>query len=423
MISDPPRHAFVWIWLPGQTEPVVAGRIDRQADRFTVTYGRRYLDRPDAIPLFLPELPLQRGPIFPAPGLEMAGCLRDAAPDAWGRRVILNHRFGARGEALDTGLLDDLSSLLLSGSDRAGALDFQASAEVYMPRLGGPADLSDLLEAVDRVEAGVPLAPDLDAALFHGTSIGGARPKALVQEGDRRYIAKFSSSGDVHNVVKGEFVAMRLARDLGLDVAPVRLTRAAGRDVLLVERFDRVRLGQGWGRRAMVSALTLFGLSEMQARYASYGDLAEIIRHRFTAPQQTLRELFRRLVFNVLVGNTDDHARNHAAFWDGRHLTLTSAYDLCPQVRTGHEAGQAMLIVGDRRDSTLAACLAAAPQFCLSPDQAIEETRRLLEGLRAQWQTVCAEAGLTGIERSALEGRAVLNPFLFRDAPPGLEGA
>jgi hypothetical protein len=109
-------------------------------------------------------------------------------------------------------------------------------------------------------------------------------------------------------------------------------------------RFDRVPKGDGWSRKAMVSALTLFGLDDMMARYASYETFAEIIRHRFTEPKATLTEVFSRLVFNILCGNTDDHARNHAAFWNGKELTLTPAYDICPQGRTGNEASQAMLI-------------------------------------------------------------------------------
>ena len=168
----------------------------------------------------------------------------------------------------------------------------------------------------------------------------------MIEYADRKLIAKFSSSTDTYNVVKSEFVAMRLAAKLGLDAAPVQLAHVAGKDVLLVERFDRVRAEAGWQRRAMVSALTLFGLDEMMARYASYADLTEIIRHRFSQPRETLRELFGRLVFNILCGNTDDHARNHAAFWDGKQLALTPAYDLCPQNRTGNEASQAMLITG-----------------------------------------------------------------------------
>lgn len=113
---------------------------------------------------------------------------------------------------------------------------------------------------------------------------------------------------------------MELARRAGLEVASVELTEALGKDVLLVERFDRPASG---GRRALVSALTILGLDEWGGRYASYETLADEIRARFADPRATLRELFSRLTFNILAGNTDDHARNHAVFWDGADLTLT----------------------------------------------------------------------------------------------------
>ncbi|CAN0585884.1 unnamed protein product, partial [Laminaria digitata] len=210
----------------------------------------------------------------------------------------------------------------------------------YVPRSVQAATLEELLTAAEKVERGIPLTPELDQALFHGSSLGGARPKAMIEEDEKKLIAKFSSSSDTYNVVKAEFIAMRLAAKAGLNVAPVRLAHVAGKDVLLVERFDRLHIGDAWQRKAMVSALTIFGLDEMMARYASYADLTEVIRHRFSQPKDTLRELFGRLVFNILCGNTDDHARNHAAFWDGKSLHLTPAYDICPQSRTGNEASQ-----------------------------------------------------------------------------------
>ncbi|MGE0718286.1 MAG: type II toxin-antitoxin system HipA family toxin [Alphaproteobacteria bacterium] len=422
-MTSNPRYdaAYVWFWLPGSTEPAVAGRIARDGDRLIFNYGRSYLSRPDRIALYEPELPLGQGPIVPAGGLTMAGCLRDGAPDAWGRRVILDHLLGARGGDADVGMLDELTYLLESGSDRTGAIDFQRSATNYVPRATQGAALADLLEAAERIERGIPLPPELDRALLHASSLGGARPKAMIEDGDRKLIAKFSSTGDTHDVVKAEFVAMRLASLVGLDAAPVRLARAAGKDVLLVERFDRTRVAAGWQRRAMVSALTLFGLDEMMARYASYEDLAEIVRLRFTGPRDTLRELFGRMAFNVLCGNTDDHARNHAAFWDGRHLTLTPAYDICPQRRSGNEASQAMLIAGGNRASRLATCIAAAPQFQLTADAAERLIADQIVRLRTSWPGVVAEAGLSQVERSLLAGRVFLNPFIFEGAPPRLQ--
>lgn len=418
--AEAPGEAYVWVWLPGATEPVVAGRLQRERDRLVFNYGRSYLRRPDAIPIYLPELPLRRGAIPPEPGLRMAGCLRDAAPDAWGRRVILHRAFAGRVRDAEIDAVDELTYLLESGSDRAGAFDFQRSASEYVPRMAGTASLETLLEAADRVERGVPLPPALAEALLHGTSIGGARPKAMIEDRDRKLIAKFSSSADTYSVVKAECLAMRLAAAVDLDAASVQLTQAAGRDVLLVERFDRYRAGDGWGRRAMVSALTLFGLDEMMARYASYEDLAEVIRHRFTEPRRTLHELFGRLVFNVLCGNTDDHARNHAAFWDGAQLSLTPAFDICPQARTGNVASQAMLIVGDRRASTLATCLDAAPQFQLGRAAAEAVIERQIEVMRTEWAAACEQARLTAVERSLFAERMFLNPSIFDGAPARL---
>ena len=161
----------------------------------------------------------------------------------------------------------------------------------------------------------------------------------------------------------------------------------------------------------MVSALTLLGLDDMMARYASYEDFAEIIRHRFSNPKETLREMFSRLVFNILCGNTDDHARNHAAFWDGKDLHLTPAYDICPQGRSGQEASQAMLIAGNRNLSQLKTCLAAAHNFLLTPDQAREIFEFQITVLKDHWEPVCKAAQLSEVDKNLLWQRQFLNPF------------
>ena len=422
MISEPmeaPKEAYVWVWLLGQTQPAVAGRLVPEGRTLLFNYGRSYLARQDAIPLYEPELPLRPGALPLPPGLSMPSALRDAAPDAWGRRVILNRLSGTRASAVD---LSELTYLLQSGSDRIGALDFQASPKTFVPRATTAASLEDLSDAARLVEEGVPLPPDLDAALLHGSSIGGARPKALIDASDEKYIAKFSSSTDLYSVVKAEFVAMRLAALAGINAAPVRLAHVAGKDVLLIRRFDRIRADAGWQRRAMVSALTLLGLDEMMARYASYQDLATVVRHRFTDPKPTLRELFSRIVFNILSGNTDDHARNHAAFWDGHVLSLTPAYDICPQGRAGREATQAMLIDGDRRLSQLSLCLDAAPTFLISREEATAIAARQIATIKREWQTVCDEATLSTVDRDLFWRRQFLNPYAFEGAPEELSG-
>lgn len=405
------QRAYVWVWLPGQTMPVAAGLVERDdQDRYRFAYGRRYLARDDAIGLFPRELPLRPGSQEQADGT-LPSCLRDASPDAWGRRVIINRLTGKSGDSAAEVDFNEMVYLLESGSDRIGALDFQLSPTEYQPREHQDATLAELQEASAYVDAGEPLPPALEQAIQHGSSIGGARPKALLNDRNRKLVAKFSSSTDLYSVVKAEFVAMRLAKLVGLDVAPVEMTRSLGKDVLLVERFDRMRVAGGWSRKIVLSALTLLGLDEMAARYASYEDLAHRIRAEFDAPDQSLRELFGRIVFNVLCGNTDDHARNHAVFWDGETYRLTPAYDICPQSRTGGEASQAMLLHGQERRSQLVHCLAAAEQLGLTQMQAKAIIDHQLATIRDQWDSVCDEAEFSPVDRAFLWGRQFLNPF------------
>ncbi|WP_198677668.1 type II toxin-antitoxin system HipA family toxin [Pseudidiomarina homiensis] len=407
-------EAYVWVWLPESAAPIVAGKLEAYGQQLRFNYGQSYLDRAEqqyAIPLYLPELPLRKGRLENLPGLSMPNCLRDAAPDAWGRRVILNKLVGRGSQSSDTAELGELVYLLESGSDRIGAFDFQLSPTEYVPRSAKNVPLEELVKSAERVEQGIPLTPELDQALFHGSSIGGARPKALIEANTCKYIAKFSSSTDTYSVVKAEYIAMRLADEVGLDVAPVKLVKAANKDVLLIERFDRQQHPDGWRRKIMVSALTLLELDDMMARYASYETLAEIIRHRFIEPKATLHELFQRLVFNILVGNTDDHARNHAAFWDGKDLTLTPAYDICPQGRAGNEQSQAMLIHGRDNRSSLSTCLKSAASYLLTEAEAKAIMKQQIATIEQRWVAICDEAEFNQVERKLLWRRQFLNPY------------
>lgn len=409
------KEGYVWIWLPNETKPIVAGKLEADGDTLFFNYGKSYLERmkdtPPAMSIYQPELPLKSGILPNLDGLKMPSCIRDSAPDAWGRRVIINKKLGLKGANTDTASLDELTYLLESGSDRIGALDFQQSPTEYVARSAKNVSMEELMQSAERVEKGIPLTLELDQALYHGSSIGGARPKALIEEDGTKYIAKFSATTDLYSVVKAEFIAMRLAELAGIDVAPVKLVKAANKDVLLIERFDRKHKGKDWTRKSMVSALTLFGLDDMLARYASYETLAEIIRHQFIAPKKTLKELFSRLLFNILCGNTDDHARNHAAFWDGKQLSLTPAYDICPQGRAGNEARQAMRIIGNNNFSQFKTCLSAAHNFLLSKDEAYGIFEHQKSVIEQNWQAVCDTAELSEVERNLFWRRQFLNPF------------
>jgi serine/threonine-protein kinase HipA len=430
-LLDPAKKAYVWTWLPGAATPVVAGRIDLVDGIHHFIYGQSYLKRSNdsrqgTASLFAPELPLRQGRITPNAPLTIAGCLRDAAPDSWGRRVILNRNTGRTRQAIDIDSLDELNYMLLSGSDRIGALDFQESETRYVAREAQPASLDELAEAAKRLESGLPLSRELEEALNHGTSIGGARPKAQLVDGGRKLIAKFSASSDTHNVVKAEFIAMRLAMLAGIDTARVELVTAGGKDVLLVERFDRIpcvrdstvegTAGGGWARKAMVSALTMLGLGEFEAHYGSYEDLAGILRRQGTAPVEMPRELFRRMVFNILVGNTDDHARNHAAFWDGQQLTLTPAYDIDPRPRWGREANQALRVRGESRQSRVALAIEAANKFGLTTREAEDIVFHQVAVIHKHFAVLSEEAGQSEVDRQQLANRAILNAYAFEGA-------
>ncbi len=410
--SDAPDRAYVWSWLPGESEPIPTGVLEAipapgGATVITFAYGRSYLAHARALPLYLPELPLRRGRIEPAPDLEIAGVIRDGGPDAWGQRVIMR-QFMVDSRERDPGDVPLLTYLLGSGSNRPGSLDFQESPSEYVPRVHD-ASLEDLLRAADAVQSGDELAAPLGEALAAGSSAGGARPKATLVDSSRSMIAKFSSMTDSYPVIKAEAAAMMLAGLVGLRVAETELVQVSGRDVLLVDRFDRDSDGT---RRSFVSALTILGFHELAGRHATYHDLADVVRERFVARRATLRELFARIVFNILIGNTDDHARNHAAFWDGERLDLTPAYDICPQARTGGEQAQAMAIApGGARLSQATTCLAAANHYELSERDACSIIDGQIRTITERWGDVADSVGLTSAERGELWGNQVLNPF------------
>ncbi|MEN9802286.1 MAG: hypothetical protein RLZ37_1411 [Actinomycetota bacterium] len=399
-----PHTAFVWIWLPDESEPVVCGRLDLDQDQILFTYARSYKNRPDAVPIFEPELPLNaESPVAAADGTRLPLCIDDAMPDSWGRRLV-NYRLQAGFAELS-----ELTYLLSSGSDRIGALDFQVSSDRYVPREDSSPTLEELADAARLIEEGKPLHERLTQALLHGTSIGGARPKALLRDGESHLIAKFSSTTDTYPVVKGEFVAMSLARRCGLDVAPVSIIEIHGRSALLVERFDRPG---GLRRQRVVSAVTVLGMNTFPGgRYATYALLADAVRGSFMEPDVTLRELFGRISFNILCGNTDDHGRNHAALVFEHGLRLSPAYDICPQPRGGSFASQAMAYDSEgTRISAVAPLIRSAAIYHLDPAAANGIVQQQVQTIRDSWNDVCDEARLTVLERDQFMGGQFLNP-------------
>jgi serine/threonine-protein kinase HipA len=411
-MPSPTSEAYVWAWLPGSVDPVVAGLLQRRGADHRFAYARSYRERPDAISLYEPELPLREGWIEPREGLTIAGAIRDAGPDGWGQRVIIEGLYGDPA-AVDPGDVDQLTYLLESASDRIGGLDFQRSSDAYVPR-GGSATLDELHGAALDLAEGRDLAPELAQALIGGTAVGGARPKVVIDADGASSIAKLSLSTDPFPVVKAEAVGLELARRVGIDVSASRLTTSLGRDVLLVERFDRV----GDRRRMMVSGLTMLALDEMFARHATYPDILDVLRRQGSDPEVG-RRLFERITFNIAIGNNDDHARNHAAFWDGRELTLTPAYDLCPQLRSGETSFQAMAIdrSGTRRESSLALCVEEAGVYGFDRGDALDVIHAQLDTISEFWPEVADACELTKAQRNYLFERQILNPSIRYGLP------
>ena len=413
-------ECFVWKWLMGESEPVVAGRLVQNMDGQQIfTYGRSYIERHNAESIYSDELPLINGVQTPFVGLSEFACIRDTSPDAWGRRVVINRMFAVGEDVKGKGFYDrelsEITYLLESASDRVGSLDFQLSSTEYVARCESEASIEDLYLATQKVLDGLPIPPSLEMALMHGTSLGGARPKSMLSGEEKKYIAKFSTSTDPYNVVKSEYIAMKLAKLVGIDVADVALGSVFGRDYLLVTRFDRKLISSGnWARRSVVSALTVLELHERWVKEASYLDLIEKIRINGTVFKVQSMELFRRIVFNVLIGNTDDHARNHAFFIKpGDELELTPAYDLCPQPRAGGEATHGMLITKNKRFSRLSDVLSTCERYGLTEQKAKAEIERMAQVVFGAYQNLAVQCSLDVATRNMLWRGAILNRDIF----------
>ena len=401
MISE----AYIWIWLPGEHQPVVCGKLEARQHIYSFIYGKSYLERSNAMALDPYELPLHEKVFSPSFG-ETHSVIRDAAPDAWGRRVLT---YTSGGQALS-----ELDYLLLAGRDRIGALDVRLEASEYMTSQTHPrASIEDLMNAAEKIETGQPLPESLGNALLHGSSVGGARPKSLLEDENNKWIAKFSSSTDHYPVVRSEYAAMWLAEKCGINIPDIKRMKILGKDVLLVKRFDRERVNSQWHRRFLISGLTALRLHETEATLASYPELASFIRRSGNLFQDDAKQLFRRMIFNILIGNTDDHARNHAFFWNGNYYTLTPAYDICPSLRAGQSANQAMVIGRDGRQSTVRNALSRPEQFALTLLEATAIQQEITEIIKSRWNEAADLAGLSDHESKLLKQSTILSPACF----------
>ncbi len=408
------RECLVYVVLPGATSFVTAGRFrvttgptGDSAGAFV--YGRRYRERPDAVELDPVELRLSSRVHETARLGGFFGAIRDAMPDAWGRLVI-DRRAGVTES-------DEFDYLLQGPDDRAGALGFGVRVEPPAPvgQSVRGSDLDRLRRAAEAVVAGRPARAGpsgrlVEELLFPGTSLGGARPKAVVEEDGILWIAKFPRRNDRWNHPRVEHGMLALARAAGLRTADSRRETVAGRDVLLVRRFDRDGAEDGWRRHRMVSALTLLraGDGVGDRREWSYLALADEIRRCSANPRADLRELFGRMCFNAAVSNLDDHPRNHAIVAVGHRWRLSPAYDLTPSPVISRERRDLAMTCGRLgRHAARDNLLSGRGRFLLRDDEAAGIFDRIVSTVRSHWLPAMSGAGVDATDRAAIRGAFV----------------
>ncbi len=410
-------ECYVYIVLPGQTRFTTAGRFRLDTDRHGTStgrfvYGKTYLARPDAVAIDPVDLKLAGGTCETRSLGGMFGALRDASPDSWGRRVIESH--------VPVGRCGEVDYLLHSPDDRAGALGFGLGTTPPAPRrqFNRTIDLQKLQDFADRILAGESLAIDPDAhqaeeLLRAGTSMGGARPKAVVEDGDALWIAKFNRPDDRWNVARVERAMLELARACGIRTADSRLASVGRRDVLLVRRFDRERdpAEDGYRRARMLSALTLLRAEESPTDRAkwSYVLLAEELRRFSSKPGEDAPELFRRTCCNALISNSDDHPRNHAVIAMGKDFRLSPAYDLTPHLHLSVERRDLAMACGDMGRYAHARNLRSqSARFLLREGEADALLETMERVVAERWEEIARREGV-----SANDCRKIAGAFAY----------
>jgi serine/threonine-protein kinase HipA len=409
-------ECFVYMTLPGQTEAVTAGRfvLTKSRDGTPLgkfVYGRSYLARDDAIEIDPVELKLSDETYETARLDGVFGALRDAGPDYWGRRVIEKHS----GKTM----LGEIDYLLESPDDRAGALGFGLGQEPPAPRrkFNKTLDLAKLQKIADDIIRQEIKEKDdnvvqIEELMLIGTSMGGARPKTVVEDEQGLWIAKFNRPDDRWNFAKVEHAMLVLAKKCGISTAESRIVQVAGKDVLLVQRFDRFKTDKGYARARMISGLTVLQADEDERDRWSYISLAEEIRRLVAHPSRDAPELFRRMCFNALISNLDDHPRNHALIAKEREWNLSPAYDLMPSPAVGQDQRYLAMICGDRgRLACARNILSQHTRFLLGPVEAKTIVETMREMVSANWYSVVRAEGVSEKDAEAIRSAFVYEGF------------
>lgn len=359
----------------------------------TFEYEASWLTSPQRYSLE-PALSLGEGRFYTPRSL--FGSLGDSAPDRWGRTLMKRAEARrAKAENAKPRTLHEVDYLLrVHDETRQGALRFaDAPGGPFLAHGGTPVpplvSLPKLLSAADALLEDAETAAELRLLLAPGSSLGGARPKASVREKDGRLaIAKFPKKDDDHPAVEWEFVALELARRAGIDTPDFRIETIAGRAVLILRRFDR----RGDVRVPFLSAMSMIGADDNESH--SYLELMDALRQCGAAPAVDGVELWRRIVFSVMISNTDDHLRNHGFLYAGQDgWRLSPVYDVNPVPASVKERVLTTMISENDATASLDLALSVAAEFGLRrKDAAVVATE--VGAAVAQWRAVAAQVGI-----------------------------
>ena len=408
-MTSKPFERIVFIELPDDKRSVPAGifALDLELRVGTFQYGRRYLERPNAIAIDPVNLPLSDQEYVTNKNGGIFGILRDVLPDSWGRYLM------AKQLGLPFGTLKDYEFIDLISTNAVGAISFGPTPERSTTAREKSCSLSDLGEVargIDRAIEDQELPPEMLHLLRQGTSLGGAQPKCTVMIDEEQWIAKFESSKTAVKYPGLEYATMTMASKAGIKIPEIRLEMVEGRAVYLVKRFDRGKHGR---RLPFMSAFALSDLDVDELERGSYPNIATRMRKFVENVRDNHHELFRRMAFNMIVRNEDDHLRNHGFLYQ-EGWGLSPAYDIVPVParRRPGDSFHLALNIGDQGSLVNQAnLLSQCERFSLGRDEALEIVSQVEEAVQ-DWEAELIQAKVSPADREAVrwcfEGHRIL---------------